>query len=115
MALWAAKGMGVLFGGVTDEDRDEETLESVFHRDLHVIHAHLHRHDRSNAELGMDIKSLAKAAGSAWTWRSRRRKVARAGRWRRPNLGGMQILITRRILTAELRLSSSRSVLYSSS
>jgi hypothetical protein len=34
MALWAAKGMGVLFGGVTDEDRDEETLESVFHRDL---------------------------------------------------------------------------------
>jgi hypothetical protein len=36
MALWQAKGMGVLFGGVTDEDRDEETLESVFHRDLSV-------------------------------------------------------------------------------
>ena len=35
MALWAAKGMGVMFGGVTDEDKHEETLESVFHNDLH--------------------------------------------------------------------------------
>jgi hypothetical protein len=34
MALWAAKGMGILFGGVTDEDTDEESLVSVFHRDL---------------------------------------------------------------------------------
>lgn len=36
MALWAAKGMGVLFGGVSDEDRDEETLDSVFWNDLWV-------------------------------------------------------------------------------
>ncbi|EJF56876.1 galactose oxidase [Dichomitus squalens LYAD-421 SS1] len=35
MALWAAKGMGVLFGGVTDEDTSEETMESVFHNDLY--------------------------------------------------------------------------------
>ncbi|EIM88870.1 galactose oxidase [Stereum hirsutum FP-91666 SS1] len=35
MALWAAKNMGVLFGGVTDEDTNEETLESVFHNDLY--------------------------------------------------------------------------------
>ena len=34
MALWAAKGMGMLFGGVTDEDSDEETLKSVFWNDL---------------------------------------------------------------------------------
>jgi hypothetical protein len=34
MALWATKGMGVLFGGVTDEDSDEETLTSVFWNDL---------------------------------------------------------------------------------
>ncbi|KAK4047007.1 Kelch repeat-containing protein 3 [Microbotryomycetes sp. JL201] len=27
MALWQAKNMGVLFGGVSDEDKDEETLE----------------------------------------------------------------------------------------
>ncbi|EIN11125.1 galactose oxidase [Punctularia strigosozonata HHB-11173 SS5] len=35
MALWPAKGMGVLFGGVTDEDTSEETLESTFHNDLY--------------------------------------------------------------------------------
>ncbi|OBZ65623.1 Kelch repeat-containing protein 3 [Grifola frondosa] len=34
MALWSAKNMGVLFGGVTDEDTNEETLDSVFHNDL---------------------------------------------------------------------------------
>lgn len=37
MALWAAKNMGVLFGGVTDEDTNEESLESVFHNDLYVV------------------------------------------------------------------------------
>lgn len=36
MALWSSKGMGVLFGGVTDEDTNEETLESVFHNDMLV-------------------------------------------------------------------------------
>ena len=35
MAVWAAKNMGVLFGGVTDEDTSEETMESVFHNDLY--------------------------------------------------------------------------------
>jgi len=34
MALWATKGLGVLFGGVTDDDSDEETLKSVFWNDL---------------------------------------------------------------------------------
>ncbi|KAJ7774641.1 galactose oxidase [Mycena maculata] len=34
MTLWAAKNTGVLFGGVTDEDTGEETLESVFWNDL---------------------------------------------------------------------------------
>ncbi|TFK23379.1 galactose oxidase [Coprinopsis marcescibilis] len=34
MAMWVSKGTGVLFGGVTDEDKNEETLESVFHNDL---------------------------------------------------------------------------------
>jgi hypothetical protein len=36
MALWVAKGMGVLFGGVTDDDSDEETLKSVFWNDLYA-------------------------------------------------------------------------------
>ncbi|KAI0338075.1 galactose oxidase, partial [Trametopsis cervina] len=35
MALWANKSTGILFGGVTDEDTNEETLESVFHNDLY--------------------------------------------------------------------------------
>jgi hypothetical protein len=34
MGLWSAKSIGILFGGVTDEDRDEESLESVFWNDL---------------------------------------------------------------------------------
>lgn len=34
MTLWAAKGLGILFGGVTDEDTSEEVLESVFYNDL---------------------------------------------------------------------------------
>ncbi|KAJ7046766.1 galactose oxidase [Mycena alexandri] len=34
MTLWTAKNTGVLFGGVTDEDTGEETLESVFWNDL---------------------------------------------------------------------------------
>ena len=34
MAFWTAKNTGILFGGVYDEDRDEETLESVFYNDL---------------------------------------------------------------------------------
>ncbi|KAI0693520.1 galactose oxidase [Cerioporus squamosus] len=38
MALWTAKNMGILFGGVTDEDTSEETLESVFHNDLYGYH-----------------------------------------------------------------------------
>ena len=37
MTLWSAKNMGILFGGVTDEDTNEESLESVFHNDLSVM------------------------------------------------------------------------------
>ncbi|VDC06236.1 unnamed protein product [Peniophora sp. CBMAI 1063] len=36
MALWSARGLGVMFGGVTDEDTDEESLRSVFHNDLYA-------------------------------------------------------------------------------
>lgn len=34
MTHWANKGMGVLFGGVLDEERDEESMESTFYNDL---------------------------------------------------------------------------------
>ncbi|KAG8923409.1 hypothetical protein FRC02_011163 [Tulasnella sp. 418] len=36
MALWSTRSQGILFGGVSDEDKDEERLESVFHNDLSV-------------------------------------------------------------------------------
>ncbi len=29
--------MGILFGGVTDEDTSEETMDSVFYNDLYVL------------------------------------------------------------------------------
>ncbi|PSS37469.1 hypothetical protein PHLCEN_2v676 [Hermanssonia centrifuga] len=35
MALWTTKNMGILFGGVTDEDTSEETMDSVFYNDLY--------------------------------------------------------------------------------
>lgn len=34
MAAWVNKNTGVMFGGVSDEDTNEETLESIFHNDL---------------------------------------------------------------------------------
>ncbi|KAF7304868.1 SET domain-containing protein [Mycena kentingensis (nom. inval.)] len=34
MTLWSAKQMGIMFGGVSDEDTHEETLESTFWNDL---------------------------------------------------------------------------------
>ncbi|KZT58008.1 galactose oxidase [Calocera cornea HHB12733] len=35
MAYWANRSMGILFGGVFDNDRDEETLESTFYNDMY--------------------------------------------------------------------------------
>lgn len=37
MTAWPAKNTGIMFGGVTDEDTDEETLTSVFWNDLYVL------------------------------------------------------------------------------
>ncbi|KAF7791713.1 hypothetical protein EIP86_002737 [Pleurotus ostreatoroseus] len=36
MTPWTARNTGIMFGGVTDEDTGEETMESVFHNDLYV-------------------------------------------------------------------------------
>jgi hypothetical protein len=65
MALWQAKGMGVLFGGVTDEDRDEETLESVFHRDLSVSY-HEGVRALSLRDADLDISLRERVGGSVW-------------------------------------------------
>lgn len=35
MALWANRSTGVLFGGVTDTEQDEESMESTFHNALY--------------------------------------------------------------------------------
>ena len=35
MALWANRSTGVLFGGVTDTEQDEESMDSVFHNALY--------------------------------------------------------------------------------
>lgn len=37
MALWQARNMGIMFGGVYDEDKGEEGMESVFYNDLFVL------------------------------------------------------------------------------
>jgi hypothetical protein len=34
MALWGSKSMGVLFGGVTDQEVDEERMASIFYNDM---------------------------------------------------------------------------------
>ena len=34
MTHWASKGMGVLFGGVLDEEKDEDDFESIFYNDM---------------------------------------------------------------------------------
>lgn len=34
MTHWGSKGMGVLFGGVLDEENDDDGMESVFYNDL---------------------------------------------------------------------------------
>ena len=42
MAAWTTRAMGILFGGVTDEDTNEETLESIYHNDLCVTASHVY-------------------------------------------------------------------------
>ena len=70
MTLWAAKAMGILFGGVTDEDTNEETLESVFWNDLYI--PFLLCAERTWSRLlifffsGMDISLLERGNGVAW-------------------------------------------------
>jgi len=36
MTLWGTRNLGIMFGGVTDEDTGEETMESVFWNDLYA-------------------------------------------------------------------------------
>lgn len=62
MALWGNKSLGVLFGGVTDEDTNEETLESVFHNDLYVL-AIIALNNQAQFFQDSDIRFLAMDVG----------------------------------------------------
>jgi hypothetical protein len=54
MTYWASKGMGVLFGGVFDEEKDEESMESIFYNDLYVLSLTLTRADRRQVRVQPD-------------------------------------------------------------
>ncbi|KAG6370868.1 galactose oxidase [Boletus reticuloceps] len=70
MALWSAKGTGVMFGGVTDEEQGDEGLESEFWNDLYGyqlggngrwIAMHL---KKPKTKSGSGKKKQAKASGA---------------------------------------------------
>ena len=57
MAHWGTRGAGILFGGVTDEDTDEETMKSVFWNDMLAVF------------LWAVCESLTLVLGIAMTWK----------------------------------------------
>ncbi|KAI5479162.1 Kelch repeat containing protein [Pseudohyphozyma bogoriensis] len=68
MALWAAKSMGVLFGGVYDDDKDEETLDSVFYNELFGLNLN------GTRWISLPLKRKKKAGGG----RKKKQKAAEA-------------------------------------
>lgn len=66
MALWQTKSMGVLFGGVTDTEADEESMESTFHKDLFAYQL-----PGTGRWISLNLKRPKKKAGEG-----RRRKKA---------------------------------------
>ncbi|KAG9029721.1 hypothetical protein FRB95_004970 [Tulasnella sp. JGI-2019a] len=65
MALWPAKGQGIMFGGVSDVDKDEEVLESVFFNDMYAYQT---------------------AGTGRWTSLNMRAKKKKAGASKKPKL-----------------------------
>lgn len=65
MALWPARSTGVLFGGVYDEDRGEEGMESVFYNDLYVTALTVHRSSQFMVHLVMGIRCQGVGGGLA--------------------------------------------------
>lgn len=66
MALWQNKNTGIMFGGVTDEDTSEETLESVFHNDLYVSQLALISARSAHSAPGTAIRLRAMVVGCRW-------------------------------------------------
>lgn len=74
MTYWANKGMGVLFGGVSDDDKDEETLDSTFYNELfgyntagngRWVSLLLRRRKKQGGTGGAKKKKAARAAAAA--------------------------------------------------
>ncbi|KAL1719131.1 hypothetical protein EV715DRAFT_290573 [Schizophyllum commune] len=63
MALWAARNQGIMFGGVSDEDVNEETMRSVFYNDLNALQ--LERNRWSSLTLKRPKKAKGKKAAAA--------------------------------------------------
>ncbi len=63
MALWPAKSQGVLFGGVSDVDKDEEQLDSVFYADMYIAPFLLQAEDSNVLLIGMHTRLRGTADG----------------------------------------------------
>ncbi|KAK0558458.1 Kelch repeat-containing protein 3 [Tilletia horrida] len=81
MALWANRAMGVLFGGVTDTEADEETMESEFWKDLYAYNL-----AGTGRWVSLNLKRPKKKAGGgggAAAKERRRREAEEAARRRK--------------------------------
>ncbi|CAD6919116.1 unnamed protein product [Tilletia controversa] len=80
MALWANRAMGVLFGGVTDSEADEETMESEFWKDLYAYNL-----SGTGRWLSLNLKRPKKKGGGGGgaAAKERRRKEAEQAAQRR--------------------------------
>lgn len=123
MALWQAKNTGVLFGGVTDEDTNEETLESVFHNDLHACSFHGEDTSLTDGSVGTVTRSPEMAAGSPYPSNAPNKKAAPKKRRhksllqlpsfpRRYPRKGRQVLATKRTRTNMTLMRSDQSKSY---
>lgn len=59
MAYWTSKGMGVLFGGVSDQEVDDERMSSVFYNDMYGL-----RTDGQGRWISLPLKKAKKQTGS---------------------------------------------------
>ncbi|ORX35978.1 hypothetical protein BD324DRAFT_629737 [Kockovaella imperatae] len=67
MCHWSAKGMGVLFGGVLDEENDDDEMISTFYNDMYAYNP-----EGRGKWISLNLKRPKKAGGR------RRKKVAKA-------------------------------------
>jgi hypothetical protein len=69
MAYWSARQMGVMFGGVVDEEVSEEGLESVFLNDTYGYQT-----SGNGRWIGLALKKAKKKPGAGAKKRSKKEK-----------------------------------------